>query len=147
MPRPGFFENGNRMMDDSQLRSCCARFRYWARVNRYELLDNWKLGVGDWKLHPGRWISNIRGLRVIPKTDFICWSKSKISVGGLLLGALCSKCSHRSLPKNCIPDFLGSAPKVALNLWPDAIALYLCHLWPDAAALQLWHHDQPGFIP
>jgi hypothetical protein len=24
-----------------------------------------------------------------------------------------------------------------LNLWPDAIALYLCHLWPDAVALQL----------
>ena len=35
----GFFETGNKRMDDAQLRSCCARFRLWARVNRYEFLD------------------------------------------------------------------------------------------------------------
>ena len=54
----------------------------------YSTIGIWGLVIENYILGE---ISNIRGLMVIPKTDFICWSKSKISVGGLLLGALRSK--------------------------------------------------------
>ena len=52
----------------------------------------WGLVIENYILGDG--YQTFGAVRVHPKTDLFCWSK--ISVGGLLLDALCSKCSHRS---------------------------------------------------